>query len=375
MPIYKTKKKNKEGLYQYRVTFNYTDKNGKYRQLMRLAYGAAEAKFLEAQLQAKATDNNVGRKTLTIRELYNIYIDAKRQEVRETSLNKSVSILERNILPFFESVKLDKLTLPLLQEWKNDIAKLDLSIVTKKNMYKEFSAMLNFAVKMEFSGTNPLTKLGNFKDAYNFEKPEDKIQYYTVEEFKKFIEAAPKETASDYAYYTFFNIAFYTGMRKGEINALRWSDINGSILSVNRSVAQKIKGKDNIFTPPKNPSSQRKLQIPKPLLKILKQQKRLQQQEYTKWNEDMLVCGGEIPLRDSSLSNKNIEFSKSAGVRTLRIHDFRHTHATLLINEGINAGEIARRLGHSNVTTTLKVYAHLYPREEERALQVLNAIL
>ena len=46
MPIYKTKKKNKEGLYQYRVTFNYTDKNGKYRQLMRLAYGAADAKFL-----------------------------------------------------------------------------------------------------------------------------------------------------------------------------------------------------------------------------------------------------------------------------------------------------------------------------------------
>lgn len=372
MPIYKTKKKNKEGLYQYRVTYNYTDKNGKHRQRSRWVYGASEAKFVDAQLQAQAASKQL--QNLTIRQLYNIYVNAKQQEVRETTLNKSSGILERNILPFFENVKLDKLTLPLLQEWKTEISKLPSKVTTKKNMYKEFSAMLNFAVKMEYLNTNPLTKLGNFKDAYNFEKAEDKIQYYTVDEFKQFIKSAPKETPLDYAYYTFFNIAFYTGMRKGEINALRWSDISDTTLSVNRSVAQKIKGKDNVFTPPKNPSSQRKLQIPKPLLKILKQQKKFQQQEYSKWNEDMLVCGGEFPLRDTSLSKKNINIAKTAGIRPLRIHDFRHTHATLLINEGISAAEIARRLGHSNVTTTLKVYAHLYPREEERALQVLNSI-
>ena len=163
-------------------------------------------------------------------------------------------------------------------------------------------------------------------------------------------------------------------MRKGEINALRWCDIDNNILSVTRSVTQKITGKNDIFTPPKNESSYRKLQIPIPLMNILEQQKEVQKKEIQNWNSQMLVCGGQIPLRDTSLSNKNKELSEKAGLRPIRIHDFRHTHATLLINEGINVQEIARRLGHSDATITLKVYAHLYPREEERAIKILNSI-
>lgn len=372
MPIYKTGKKNRDGVQQYRVTYNYTDNTGKYRQKTKLAYGLTEAKFVEAQLMAKTSEEP--SQSLTIEKLYANYIAAKENEVRESSLNKSVCTLERYVIPYFAKTKLAKLTVPLLQNWKNEISKFNTKITTKKNIYKEFNTMLNYAVKMQYISSNPLKIVGNFKDAYNFNKPEEKLQYYTAEEYKQFIGAMDLSTSRDWAFYTFFSIAFYTGMRKGEINALRWCDIDGEILSVNRSVAQKIRGKENIFTPPKNASSQRKLQIPKPLLDILKKQQKIQKKEYRNWDEQMLVCGGEIPLRDTSISNKNIELSQKAGLRTIRIHDFRHTHATLLINEGINAQEIARRLGHSDATITLKVYAHLYPREEERAIKILNNI-
>lgn len=372
MPIYKTGRKGKDGVQQYRVTYNYTDNTGKYRQKTKLVYGLADAKFIQAQLMSKAREEPA--QSLTVENLYMNYIAAKENEVRESSLNKSISTLEKYVIPYFEKTKLNKLTIPLLQNWKNDISKLQLKISTKKNVYKEFNTMLNYALKMQYISSNPLKIVGNFKDAYTFDKPEEKLQYYTPEEYKRFIGALDLSIPRNWAFYTFFSIAFYTGMRKGEINALRWSDINGEILSVNRSVAQKIKGKENIFTPPKNASSQRKLQIPKPLLDILEKQQELQKKEYRNWNRQMLVCGGEIPLRDTSLSNKNIELSKKAGLRTIRIHDFRHTHATLLINEGINAQEIARRLGHSDATITLKVYAHLYPREEERAIRILNNI-
>ncbi len=372
MPIYKTGKKDKDGRSQYRVTYNYTDASGKYRQRSKLVFGAAEAKFAEAQLKALSTAEPATQ--LTVQGLYDNYIAAKKNEVRETTLAKIKGTLEFYILPQFKNVKLSKLNVPLLQDWKNQIAKKSLKTQTKKNIYKEFSAMLNFAVRMEHISSNPLKKIGNFKDVYDFNKPEDKIQYYTAEEYKKFISALELNGPIDWAYYTFFSIAFYTGMRKGEINALRWCDIDGEMLSVNRSVAQKVKGKENVFTPPKNASSQRKLQLPKPLVNILKQQKEIQQKTFKRWNEDFLVCGADNPLRDTALSNKNIELSQKAGVKTIRIHDFRHTHATLLINEGINVQEIARRLGHANATITLKVYAHLYPREEERAIKVLNAL-
>ena len=170
----------------------------------------------------------------------------------------------------------------------------------------------------------------------------------------------------------FFSIAFYTGLRKGEIHALKWSDIDGEYLSVKRSISQKQRGEDR-ETAPKNKSSVRTLQIPLPLLEILQGHKsRWEKQEG--FTDDYRICGGTNPLRDSTLSKMNAKFAKMAGVKQIRIHDFRHSHATLLANEGINIQEIARRLGHSDVTMTWNTYSHLYPREEERAVKILNKI-
>ena len=67
-------------------------------------------------------------------------------------------------------------------------------------------------------------------------------------------------------------------------------------------------------------------------------------------------------------------YAQSANIKVIRIHDFRHSHASYLINEGINIQEIARRLGHADVSITVKTYAHLYPKESERALNALNKL-
>ncbi len=373
MPIYKTKKKNKNGDTQYRVTYNYTDSDGKYRQRSKLVYGYAAAKTMQAKLEAQ-TEVQDETKAITVQTLYDNYIISKTHEIRETSLGKSKGNLKNHVLPYLGSVKLNKLTSKKLQEWKDIISSKKLKILTKQNIYKEFRALLNYGVRVGDIANNPLLKVGNFKDPYVFDIPEEKINYYTAEEYKKFISGIELKNATDWAYFTFFSIAFYTGLRKGENNALRWKDLNNEVLSVRSSVTQKLKGKGDIFTLPKNKASYRKLQIPIPLIKILNQQKEIQKKNYSKWNEDYLICGGDKCLRDTALSNKNIALAQKAELKQIRIHDFRHTHATLLINEGINIQEIARRLGHSNVQTTLKVYAHLYPREEERAIKVLNSV-
>ncbi|MFR5439949.1 MAG: tyrosine-type recombinase/integrase, partial [Monoglobus pectinilyticus] len=71
----------------------------------------------------------------------------------------------------------------------------------------------------------------------------------------------------------------------------------------------------------------------------------------------------------------NKKYAELAGIKKIRIHDFRHSHASLLANEGINIQEIARRLGHSKIEITWNTYSHLYPREEERAINILNKIV
>lgn len=171
----------------------------------------------------------------------------------------------------------------------------------------------------------------------------------------------------------FFNIAYYTGLRKGEIHALRWSDINGEYLSVKHSITQKLKNQCDVETPPKNKSSIRTLQMPLPLIQILKEHKK-RQMKLQNVTEDSRILGDGKCLRDTTIQQRNILYSKLAGVKTIRIHDFRHSHASLLANMGINIQEVARRLGHTKVEITWNTYSHLYPKEEEKAVAILNAV-
>lgn len=375
MPINKTGAK-KDGLQQYRVRVNYTDSLGKARQIERTAYGLAEANALEQQLIAEYKEKRTASARLTVRELFEEYAVYHAYETRKTSHDNAMKILRLRVLPTMADYRLDKLTQPVLAKWKNELAANSLAVSTKQNAYKVFVAMLNYAVKMEYLQKNPLSALGNFKAPEEIDKPADTLRYYTSEEFCKYIAAARSRavTLIDWGYYVFFCIAFYTGARKGEINALKWSDIDRNILHIRRSIAQKLKGGD-VETPPKNKSSYRDLQIPVPLMNILAEHKQRQQQAAKNFSKDYRICGGEQPLRDTSIENHNKAFAKAAGLPHIKIHDFRHTHASLLVNEGINIQEIARRLGHSDVQMTWNTYSHLYPREEERAVEILNRIV
>lgn len=383
MPIYKMTDKNgknirKDGLQKYRVRINYTDSFGKSHQIDRVAFGAETAKQLEIQLTQKINAKEITPK-MTIGQLFTEYITAKRSEVRETSLDKSLRILKKNVLPTFESVRIDNLNVPMVQKWKQELSEQGLAIVTRKNIYGEFRAMMNYAVKMEYIPKNPVITAGNFKAPLEAKK---EMLFYTPDEFKKYISAAKNyaQTAEDggsmyeWNYYVFFNIAFYMGMRKGEIYALQWTDIKDGYISITKSIAQKLKGGDRI-TPPKNKPSIRTIQIPEPLRAVLSEHYERCKKAVPKFSDDMYICGGERPIRDTSLEKTNKKFADLSGVKRIRIHDFRHSHASLLANEGINIQEIARRLGHSNISMTWNTYSHLYPREEECAVKILNTIV
>lgn len=367
MPIYKMDG-SKDGLKRYRVRINYVDQDGKPRQIERVAYGNAEAKELERKLYEQIK-NEAPTARVTFDSLCDDYLVAKKNSVRATTYDKTRRNLELYIRPTLGNLKLDRITPQRLQTWKNMIDEMDLGLQTKRNIYKELNIVLNWAVKLERIPKNPLSPIGTFQEVY-FEKPQDKLHYYTSEEFLSYIAIA--YARQDWPYYVFFSIAFYTGMRKGEINALRWSDIEGTTIHVRRSISQKVKG-DDLETPPKNKSSYRDLQMPAPLIDILKEHKARQTSD-PRFTEDYRVCGGAAVLRDTSIENKNKAYCKAADLPHIKIHDFRHTHASLLANEGISIQEIARRLGHSNVVITWNTYAHLYPREEERAVSILNQI-
>ena len=374
MPIIKTDKK-KNGLQGYRVIVNYTDTTGAYKKIERTAYGKAEAQALEAKLM---NDVHSGETTTRMKmsALCDEYLHVKSSEVRETTLGQIRQHIERIIAPMLGSHSLDTLNAKILQDWKNKVNEIDIAVRTKRGYYTTLSGILNYAVSRGYMPQNPLVRIGNFKEVF-FDKPQDALHYYTPEQYLSYSAAAldyaaEKDTLQSWGFYVFFSIAYYTGCRKGEINALKWSDIDGNILHIRRRIAQKLKGEYR-ETPPKNKSSYRDIQLPPTLLIILAEHKQRQMLDPL-FTDDWRVCGGSKCLSDTSIDLRNRQFADTAGLPRIRIHDFRHSHATLLANNAINIQEIARRLGHSNVEQTWNTYAHLYPREEERAVSVLEKI-
>lgn len=374
MPIYQTGRR-KDGKTQYRVRINYTDIAGDHRQKEASCYGYQEALDLERELllkySGKLPDND-----LTFADFFELYKKMKSVEVRETTLQKTVSNIELHVLPALGAVKLCVLDERILSSWKTNMVEKGLSIAYCRRIWGELKSILNRAVKLRYIPENPTKNLENFREVL-FEAPTDKIRFYTPEQFIRFSQVA-NENATNYlqrSIFMFLLIAYYTGLRKGEIHALKWTDLHGDVLHVRRSISQKVKGKATVETPPKNKSSIRDLQIPKPLLVLLAEYKQYQQLHYGKeWSKQYRVCYGSRCLSDTSISNYNIKWAKLADLPPLRIHDYRHSHASILANEGINIQEIARRLGHSSVQITWQRYSHMYPREEERALAVLNKV-
>lgn len=378
LPIYKSGGK-KDGLQKYNVRINYVSESGQAKQLTRVAYGLDAAKDLERRLlhDLKSNGENSVRK-MTVRQLFEEYAAVKKYEVRQSTYDKTVRTFAYYIFPTLADVCIDKLSAKILQDWKISLEERDLALKTKKNVYSELRTMFNYAVRMEYLPKSPLVKVGNFKDPL---ATKQEINFYTPDEFRAYIHAA-KEMALqkqkeendlfEWNYYVFFNIAFYTGLRKGEIHALRWCDIDGAYLSVKHSITQKLHNED-VETPPKNKSSIRTIQIPLPLIKILDEHKK-RQMLLGNWSSDHRVLGEERCLRDTTIQKRNNLYATLAGVKRIRIHDFRHSHASLLANMGINIQEVARRLGHAKIEMTWNTYSHLYPREEERAIAVLNQV-
>lgn len=376
MPINKALDKNgklikKDGKQKYRVRVNYTDSYSKNRQIERTAYGLDEAKQLERELSHSVKEETPTKK-MTFGKLYEEYMEVTKHEVKENTYVTKAFRMEKRVLPTFKDVRLDRLNMPALQQWKQSMNESDLSTGYKKSIFKTFSATLNYAVKMEYIPKNPLSQIGNFKTPLEEVKEMD---FYTPEEFKKFIAVGRNKAETtnellDWCIYVFYCIAFYSGMRKGEMLALNWNDVQNGEINITKSYNERVKVK---ITPPKNKSSIRIIQIPEPLQSVLNEHYN-RCKTMPNFTDDFFILGGTAPISASVIADHGNDFAKEANIKRIRIHDFRHSHASLLVNNGINIQEIARRLGHSDVSITLQTYSHLYPTETERALTVLNQI-
>jgi len=175
----------------------------------------------------------------------------------------------------------------------------------------------------------------------------------------------------DKLWYDFFYTELMTGLRLGEICGLKWLDFNENSgrLKISRTLHKK-KGGGYTFGETKTDTGTRTIILPPSTAEFLLNRKKSSIGEWIFHNP----IKPEDPINPHAAYCKMKVLLKNAELPLIRIHDFRHSHASLLANNNINIQEIARRLGHTKIEMTWNTYSHLYPREEEKAIQVLNKI-
>ena len=351
MPAYKDEKTGK-----WFAKFYYTNWQGIKKQKWKRGFATKkEALGFERDFLEKQSANP----DMTFQNLYEIYMEDMAARLKQSTLLTKKAVLQTHILPFFGNKPINEIKASDVRRWQAKLMSSpnNYSQTYLKKINTELNCIINYAKRFYDLNTNPCGKAGTIGKA----KAEE-MDYWTYDEYIAFREGVKDKSLS----YICFEVLYWTGMREGELLALSPADIDldNKTISINRTY-QRIEGKD-VFTSPKTRKSKRKIPIPDFLC-----------QELSDYIQSRYMLDADerlFPVTKSYLSHEMIRGCKNTGVKKIRIHDIRHSHASLLINQGCDALMLADRLGHEKVSTTLNTYSHLFPHKQQELVHSLESL-
>ncbi|MFC1947957.1 tyrosine-type recombinase/integrase [Chloroflexota bacterium] len=279
--------------------------------------------------------------------------------------------IRTHLIPAIGSIPLNKLSPEHIQQHYTDLEKRGLKPLTIRKDHTVLHKALQTAIKW---------KLLNYNACDGAEPP--KAVYSEIECWDDFEVRQFLDSIIDSDYYPLFHTALYSGMRRSELLALRWSDIDllTGTISVTRGM-QKLQKGGYIFNNPKTKKSKRMIQLSPASIAVLREHLRTQEIIREKIGKplrsDDLVFSkleGE-PLRPNSVSRAWLNLAKKAGVKIIRMHGSRHTHASLMLEAGIHPKIVQERLGHSSISVTLDIYSRVKPQLQEAAALAFDKLV
>lgn len=335
-------------------------------------------KFLTEKLRELDTGILIDTKKMKFTEYLDYWIkEACENKLSITTLDGYKQNIEKHIKPYLGNLEVEKITPLHLQNFYTDRLKNGrlngkggLSNKTVVTLHRIIHRALEQAVKWQLV-------IRNVANSVEPPKPQKyKASFLNEEQTNKLMEIA-KHTDI----YIPIIIAIYTGMRRGEILGLMWSNVNlekGYIL-VDKALYSTSKGLQ--ISSPKTDKSIRKIAIPKTLVKELKRNKINQMKDKLKLGasyqeNDMVCCNRDGSLiNPKSFSRKFHTLLKSNNLPLVRFHDLRHSHASLLVKLGVQPKVISERLGHSNISITMDLYSHIYEETDKEVANMFEKML
>lgn len=356
----------------YKKDFDGTNKKYKSKKYLRKA-DAEEAERIFLMKKENLTKHNFG---LVAKDFF----ESLKKSKKESTINSYKAVYRTLIQPYLERLNIDDITILKLRNWYDLIDKKGFKLNYSNKAYNVLKLIFDYAIVNYGLENNPVILLGRFEEPKDkVIEEEKKLRYLTLEEFNKFI-----SVVDNILWKTFFSFLFYTGMRKGEVLALNWNDIdfNTNLITVNKTLFSKVKGKV-LITSTKN-NLNRKIQMNKVLREQLFEYKK-EMMKYTDFSNNWFVFGNSRFLPLVTIDRQKDYYFKLSGVRRITTHEFRHSHVSLLINEYIKSSReknikidtakfflmMSGRMGHS-VDVMQKTYMHLFPSVQDELVELLD---
>ena len=302
----------------------------------------------------------------TYKELAKLWLDNYQMTVKPQTASVIQSYLDTHILPTFGAMALEKITVVVVQDWINKLAKKLVNFSAVVSVHKR---ILQYAVTMQLIDYNPAREVILPRKP----KKKEKVKYIPSNDLKVFMEYMDKIASYQYKDYydnVLYHLLLATGCRFGELSALEWSDINfkAGTISINKNYSHLSK----TVSTAKTKAGNRVISIDNKTILMLKQYRNRQRQAFIEVGAPAPSVVFATPIceymkignRQNALKNH----LKACNIPRFTFHAFRHTHASLLLNAGITYKELQHRLGHSNITMTLDTYSHLSKEKEKEAV-------
>ena len=295
---------------------------------------------------------------IPFREVYARFLENERTKLKESSYNDLVGATNLHIIPTFGEKIISEIKPLDILNWQNNVLS-SFSYNYKSKIRTRLSSIFKFAEIYYDLPNNPMRRVAPLKN----KEAKKEMLFWTYEEFSRFVEKVESPV-----YKLFFTALFLSGCRKGELMAVGADDIDleKSTLSISKSITTKTNAGPWEVTTPKNNASYRTIYMPKSLLeKMIDLQKQ---------NGGRFIFGGAAPLPTTTIDRVLRTAAEKAGVKRIRVHDFRHSSASYLVSSGATIVAISKRLGHSNIEQTLNTYSHLMPSDQDLISRAINAI-
>lgn len=337
--------------------FYYTDWTGKRKQKKKEGFSTKK----EAQAFELDFLNNCSHSVdISFKNLVEAYVKDCKARLKPTTLETKENIINNRILPYFGEKRVCDISVHDVRQWQTELISSEegFSETYLKTIHNQLSAIFNYACKYYKLAENPARLCGAMG-----KKKRDVMTFWTLDEFKTFLPAVLNKPASA----VIFPLLFYSGMREGELLALTLDDFDfvSNTVSITKTYA-KI-GNEDIIQPPKTPKSRRIITLPVEVMEMVK--------DYAAHLYDYQAGDRLFPLTKSYLYHEIQRGCKLSGVKKIRVHDIRHSHASLLIELNFSPLLISERLGHENIETTLGVYSHLYPNKQSEVAESLSNLI